>query len=117
MAAKLKKRAMAEYNSSVVQVRTRSTLVQWCSNTGFAGGGLQLLVLLGRLRPRQAAQAVPEGEHQRCGECGEEYTCTQHCTQNRLLQVMESPSVLPSLSTEALGVREVMANILGLNTR
>ena len=30
---------------------------------------------------------------------------------------MESPSVLPSLSTEALGVREVMANILGLNTR
>ena len=30
MAAKLKKRAMAEYNSSVVQVRTRSTLVQQC---------------------------------------------------------------------------------------
>ena len=28
MAAKLKKRAMAEYNSSVVQVRARSTLVQ-----------------------------------------------------------------------------------------
>ena len=32
MAAKLKKRAMAEYNSSVVQVR--STLVQWYSKTG-----------------------------------------------------------------------------------
>ena len=31
--------------------------------------------------------------------------------------VMESPSVLPSLNTEALGVREVMGNILNLNTR
>ena len=83
MAAKLKKRAMAEYNSSVVQVEDSNS----SSSSAVSDRAKRL-----KLSLRESLSDVES-------------------------VVMESPSVLPSLNTEALGVREVMANILCINSR
>jgi len=83
MAAKLKKRAMAEYNSSVVQVEDSNS----SSSSAVSDRAKRL-----KLSLRESISDVES-------------------------VAMESPSPLPSLNTETLGVREVMANILGVNPR
>ena len=81
MAAKLKKRAMAEYQS-VVQVEDSSS-----SSSAVSDRAKRL-----KLSLRESLSDVES-------------------------VIIESPTVLPNLNTEALGVREVMANILGVNIR
>ena len=82
MAAKLKKRAMAEYQS-VVQVEDSSS----SSSSAVSDRAKRL-----KLSLRESLSDVES-------------------------VIIESPTVLPNLNTEALGVREVMANILGVNIR
>ena len=83
MAAKLKKRAMAEYNSSVVQLDDSNS-----SSSSVVSDRAKRL----KLSLRESFSDVES-------------------------VAMESPSLLPSLNTETLGVREVMANILGVKPR
>ena len=82
-AAKLKKRAVAEYNSNVVKVEDSNS----SSSSAVSDRAKRLKLSL--------RKSISDVEN----------------------VAKESPSPLPSLNTETLGVGKIMANILGVNPR